>query len=45
MGLLEGVTMEAIERMGWDLLRMVVLFLFMMLLIADLRTAGLLTFF
>ena len=37
--------MEAIERMGWDLLRMILLFLFMMLLIADLVTAGLLTFF
>ncbi len=37
--------MEAIERMGWDLLRMILLFLLLMLLIADLRTAGLLTFF
>lgn len=37
--------MEAIERMGWDLVSMILLFLLLMLLIADMKTAGLLTFF
>ena len=37
--------MEAIERMGWDFLRMIALFLLMVLLIADLSTSGILTFF